>query len=89
MHQSAGDFQAAAHSAGEHFHRFVGPFFQIDFLEQLFDGPQPFFAGDAVELGENAHVFHRAQIEVGGHRLGNDADGLAHVVGVRGRCRSR
>ncbi len=39
-------------------------------------------ARDAVKLGEDCEVFQRAQFQVAGHGLRNDADGLAHVVGL-------
>ena len=39
-------------------------------------------AGDAVKFGEDGHIFLGAQFEVGGHGLGDDADGLADVVGL-------
>ena len=53
---------------------------QIHLLEQPLDGRLPLFARDAVKLRENRQVFHRAQFQVGRHRLGDDTDGLADVV---------
>jgi hypothetical protein len=41
-----------------------------------------FFARDAVELGVNAHVFLGGQIEVRGHRLRDDTDDFADLVGI-------
>ena len=57
-------------------------------LEQFFDGPPALFAADAVELGEDAQVLLGAQVQVGGHRLRDDADGLAHLVRPSARCRT-
>ena len=55
---------------------------EVDGLEQLVDDAPPALARDAVELGEDAHVLLGAEVEVGGHRLRDDADAGAHVVGV-------
>jgi len=78
--EPAGDFEPAPHAAGKHFNRFIGPLFEVHRLEKSLDGSLPFFTRNAVKLGEDAHIFDGAQVEVGGHRLRNDADRAAHVV---------
>ena len=80
--EAAGDFEAAAHAAGEHFDGFVGPLEEVDFFEELVDDGAAFVAGHAVELGEDGHVFFGGEVKVGSHGLGDDADDFADVVGM-------
>ena len=58
------------------------PLRQLDRLEQLVDQPLALGARHAVQLGEDDQVLLDAQLEVAGHRLRDDADRLAHAVGL-------
>ena len=82
--QAAGDFEAAAHSAGEGFGLRVAPLCQVDRFQNLGDVFFALGSGDAVELGVDAQVFFDGEVWVAGERLGNDADHAADRVWVLG-----
>ena len=82
VNQASRDFDAPPHAAREVLHLFVAPLRQLDRVEQFVDQPLPLFARDAVQLGVDDQVFFDAQFEIAGHRLRDDADRMAHAVGL-------
>ena len=89
VHQAARDLDAPPHAARQVLHLRLAPLRQLDRLEQLGDQPLALRARHAVQLREDDQVLLDAQLEVAGHRLRNDADRLAHAVGLLRRRRSR
>ncbi len=82
--QAAGDFNAAAHSAGECLHLRAAPLDQVDGFEHFGDVLFALGPGDAVELGVDAQVLFDGEVGIAGERLGNDADHAANRVGLFG-----
>ncbi len=82
VHQPARDLQAPAHAPGECAHQGLREPRQIDGFEQLANQILPFISRDAVELGVDLQIFFSGQFGVGGERLGNHSDGIAHAVRV-------
>ncbi len=80
--QAAGDFNTAAHSAGEGLNLRAAPLDQVHGFKNLVDIVLPLDLGDAVELGVDAEVLLDGKVGVAGERLGNDADDAANGIGV-------
>ncbi len=84
VHQPAGNFEPAAHSAGERLGLRIAPLGQVDGFQHVVDVLFSLGPGYAVELGVDAQVLFDRQILVAGHRLRNDADHAAHLIRILG-----
>jgi hypothetical protein len=82
VHESARDFNAAPHSAGEILHLRIAPLREFDRLKQLVDQLHPRGARHTIQLREDDQVLLDAQLEIAGHRLRDDANRSPHAVGL-------
>ena len=83
MHESARDFETAAHTAGECLGLRAAPLGQVDEFEELVHRLLALLLRNAVELGVDAEILVEREIGIAGHRLRNHAQAAANVVGLR------
>src|SRR5438552_18028547 len=81
VHQAAGDFQAAAHAAGEGFRLGIAPLGEINYFQQFVDGRLAFIGGDIVKLSGNIQVLFDRKVEIGRQGLWNNSDFAGGRVG--------
>ena len=80
MNQAARDFEPPAHPARVSRDEIVGALGQPDHVQQAMSAFAALAARQAEELAVNVDVLPSGEIEIGGERLRDDADILAHLA---------
>ena len=89
MDQPTGDFEPPAHPAGIGLHEIVGTLRQPDHVNQMRCAFASYAPGQIVVAAIEVNIFPTGEIDVGGQRLRNYSNRLAHAHRLRERRRDR
>ena len=82
MDEPACNLQPPAHPARVSLHQIVGALGQTHQMDQVLRPLAPRAPAEVVEAAVDVDVFPPGEVEVGGQRLRNYADRLAHALGI-------